>query len=59
MRRYIPLTINLPADVFEHIEEEARSQYSSRAAVARQILAEEIKRRLNSVQTIVREEVAL
>lgn len=58
MPKYIPLTINLPADVFEHIEQEAQTQYSSRAAVARQILAEEIKRRLNSVQTVVSEEAA-
>lgn len=46
MPNLVPLTVNLPADVLEVIEQEAREQYSNRGAIVRKILADEINRRV-------------
>jgi metal-responsive CopG/Arc/MetJ family transcriptional regulator len=45
MEKLIPLTVTLPADVFEQIEEHARSLYLSRSAVARRLIIEHLTRR--------------
>jgi metal-responsive CopG/Arc/MetJ family transcriptional regulator len=45
MEKLIPLTVTLPADVFNEIEEHARSLYLSRSAVARRLIIEHLKRR--------------
>jgi len=45
MEKLIPLTVTLPAEVFEEIEEHARSLYLSRSAVARRLIIEHLSRR--------------
>ena len=45
MEKLIPLTVTLPAAVFDEIEEHARSLYLSRSAVARRLIIEHLTRR--------------
>ena len=45
MEKLIPLTVTLPGEVFDEIQEHARSQYLSRSAVVRRLIIEELERR--------------
>jgi metal-responsive CopG/Arc/MetJ family transcriptional regulator len=45
MEKLIPLTVTLPPEVFEQIEEHARSLYLSRSAVVRRLIIEHLTRR--------------
>ena len=45
MEKLIPLTVTLPLEVFDEIQEHARSQYLSRSAVVRRLIIEELERR--------------
>jgi metal-responsive CopG/Arc/MetJ family transcriptional regulator len=45
MEKLIPLTVTLPAEVFEQIEEHARSLYLSRSAVTRRLIIEHLAQR--------------
>jgi metal-responsive CopG/Arc/MetJ family transcriptional regulator len=51
MEKLIPLTVTLPAAIFEEIEEHARSLYLSRSAVARRLIIEHLTRRKAEVAT--------
>jgi metal-responsive CopG/Arc/MetJ family transcriptional regulator len=51
MEKLIPLTVTLPAEVFEEIEEHARSLYVSRSAVARRLIIEHLTRRKAEANT--------
>lgn len=44
MEKSIPLTVTLPGEIFETIEEHARSQYLSRSAVVRRLIIEQLAR---------------
>lgn len=44
MEKLIPLTVTLPGEIFEQIEEHARGQYLSRSAVARRLIIEQLTR---------------
>lgn len=44
MDKSIPLTVTLPGEIFETIEEHARSQYLSRSAVVRRLIIEQLAR---------------
>lgn len=44
MEKLIPLTVTLPGDIFEEIEDHARSQYLSRSAVVRRLIIEQLAR---------------
>ena len=44
MDKSIPLTVSLPGEIFEKIEEHARSQYLSRSAVVRRLIIEQLTR---------------
>lgn len=44
MDKSIPLTVMLPGEIFETIEEHARSQYLSRSAVVRRLIIEQLAR---------------
>jgi len=44
MDKSIPLTVTLPGEIFETIEEHARSQYLSRSAVVRRLIIEQLTR---------------
>lgn len=44
MDKSIPLTVTLPGEIFEQIEEHARGQYLSRSAVVRRLIIEQLTR---------------
>ena len=44
MEKLIPLTVTLPSEVFDEIQEHARSQYLSRSAVVRRLIIEHLTR---------------
>jgi metal-responsive CopG/Arc/MetJ family transcriptional regulator len=44
MEKLIPLTVTLPGEVIDEIQEHARSQYLSRSAVVRRLIIEHLTR---------------
>lgn len=57
MEKLIPLTVTLPGEVVEEIQEQARSQYLSRSAVVRRLIIEHLTR-LKSEAAAMESEVA-
>lgn len=45
MEKLVPLTVTLPEEVFNEIEEHARSLYLSRSAVTRRLIIEHLSLR--------------
>ena len=58
MDKSIPLTVSLPGEIFEKIEEHARSQYSSRSAVVRRLIIEQLTRLKSEAAAAQSEEAA-
>jgi len=58
MDKSIPLTVSLPGEIFEKIEEHARSQYLSRSDVVRQIIIGELERRRRELEQLQPEAAA-
>jgi len=58
MDKSIPLTVTLPGEIFETIEEHARSQYLSRSAVVRRLIIEQLTRLKSEAAAAQSEEAA-
>lgn len=58
MDKSIPLTVSLPGEIFEKIEEHARSQYLSRSAVVRRLIIEQLTRLKSEAAAAQSEEAA-